>query len=222
MAKRYYWLKLKKDFFLQPEIAILEEEEEGKEILLLYLKLLLMGLEQEGSLRLNEKIPYTEKTLATLTRTSPEITAKGMNLLMEYGLLERQEDGTLYLPGLTEMVGSESESAVKMRKSRNKPSHCDPNVTQSKSIEKEIEIESDPDLEKRRAFFVSTGLDSKDFFRVNLSYDHQQELIALMGYEKLMHYLEKMEQFAALKCRPVKDPYQTILKWYREDCDGRY
>ena len=217
MSKRYYWLKLKKDFFLQPEIAILEQEKEGKEILLFYLKLLLMGLDQEGSLRLNEKLPYTEKTLAMLTHTSPEITAKGMALLAEYGLLERQEDGTLYLPGLSEMVGSEAESTVRSRKSRCNATKCNENATQSKSIEKEIEIESDRETEEKNGFVVP-GQDMMDIdYYVHLPFDQIRSLTQMMGGERLMEYLEKMDRFTELKRRPIKDPYETIIKWYQED-----
>ena len=39
-----------------------------------------------------------------------------------------------------------------------------------------------------------------------------------MGYDRLAGYLEKMDAFTESKGRAFKDPYQTILKWYREDC----
>ena len=50
VSKKYYWLKLKEDFFEQDAIDWLEEQEKGKEYCLFYLKLCLKSLRTNGIL----------------------------------------------------------------------------------------------------------------------------------------------------------------------------
>ena len=64
MAKKYYWLKLQKDFFKRHDIRVLEEQENGKDYVLFYLKLLLESVSHEGHLRFNDTIPYDEKNVS--------------------------------------------------------------------------------------------------------------------------------------------------------------
>ncbi len=225
MAKRFYWLKLKHDFFRRPEIAIIEKERRGKEIILFYLKLLLEGIETAGQLRLNEKIPYNAASLAAVTHMTPTVVEQAMKRLQEFGLLSVREDGTLVLPELSEMIGSETDKAELMRKARkNKKENREGNIVTEELpdcyIEKEIEKETEKEIEKDRreegAVFVQAGQDMTDY-RPTLSLDEQRQLMDLMGGDKLVDYLTKMDQFVALKRRPIKDPYGTILKWYQED-----
>ncbi len=224
MAGRYYWLKLKKDFFDNKKIKILEREKRGKEILLFYLKLLVLGIESEGRLRYDEERSYSVAHLAVITDSTPTLVKLALEQLKSQGFIKLEEDGTLVLPGLSEMVGSEGESASRMRRCREKASQCDANVTESKRLEKEIEkeIDSDPELEESggAAVVVQSGddmIDSLLKYGVRLTISEQNALVDRMGMARLMDYLIKMEQFAILKKRKIKDPYQTILKWYQED-----
>ena len=123
MANKYYWLKLKEDFFQQEAIEWLEEQKNGKEYSLFYLKLCLKSLQNGGTLvrQIGTKtIPYTAKKLGEVTSTSPAIAEQAIELLKDIGLVVEQDDGVLFIPGLTEMVGSESSSreAVKKRTQR--------------------------------------------------------------------------------------------------------
>ena len=70
--KRYYWLKLKNDFFEGDEINWLEEQENGAVYILFYLKLCLWSLRSDGVLmrRVGKmEIPYDTKKLAEITGT---------------------------------------------------------------------------------------------------------------------------------------------------------
>ena len=65
-GKRYYWLKLKKDFFIRHDIRILEAMPNGTNYSLLYLKLMVESIDHEGYLRFSDKIPYTAEMLSTI------------------------------------------------------------------------------------------------------------------------------------------------------------
>ena len=217
VSKRYYWLKLKEDFFEDERITLIFKEARGKEILLVYIRLLLKSIRKEGILRYADARAYTDLELARLTGFSLPLTRLALKTLTECGLVTRDENGTLLMNDFQEMVGSEGESASKMRKSRkNKESLCDHNVTESKSIEQDIQIEKYRDLKKEtEAFNVPRSVN--DLTRCELTAEQQQNLISLMGIAKLRNYIEKIEQFNATHSYSVKEPYTRILQWYQAD-----
>ena len=135
MANKYYWLKLKEDFFQQEAMEWLEEQKNGKEYSLFYLKLCLKSLQNGGTLvrQIGTKtIPYTAKKLGEVTSTSPAIAEQAIELLKDIGLVVEQDNGVLFIPGLTEMVGSESSNANALRQKRYRDKHRSyDSVTQS-------------------------------------------------------------------------------------------
>ena len=145
---RYYWLKLKRDFFKRHDVAILEAFPNGKEVLLLYIKLLCESVDHDGRLRFSDEIPYTAPMLAAVTRTNPEIVESAMEIFRELGLLEVLEDGTIYMTKITDMVGSETADAKKKREQRERnkdkegtnEGQCPENVPKMSDRDKSIEI----------------------------------------------------------------------------------
>ncbi|MCU9815866.1 phage replisome organizer N-terminal domain-containing protein [Paraclostridium sp. AKS73] len=81
--KKYYWLKLKEDFFEEDAISWIEEQENGKDYCLFYLKLCLKSLKTNGLLIRNVGsmlVPYDIKTLARVTNTEPDTVRVAMEL----------------------------------------------------------------------------------------------------------------------------------------------
>lgn len=149
-GKKFYWLKLKRDFFKRHDIRIIEEMPNGKDYVLFYLKLLLESIDHEGSLRFSDTIPYNEQMLSVITNTNVDIVRSAMNLFVELQLIEIFDDHTIFMGEVEKMIGSESESAVRMRRLRQKQqaSLCDGDVQKSDiEIEKEEEIKKDIDIE---------------------------------------------------------------------------
>lgn len=121
--KRYYWLKLKEDFFEEDTIAWLEEQPNGKEYCLFYLKLCLKSLKTEGILARNvgnTLIPYEPESLAKLTNSSADTVRVAMDLFQKIGLIQMMDSGEIYLSQLDELVGSETEYAKQKRLQRSK------------------------------------------------------------------------------------------------------
>ena len=147
-AKKFYWLKLKRDFFKRHDIRIIEEMPNGKDYVLFYLKLLLESIDHEGSLRFSDTIPYNEQMLSVITNTNVDIVRSAMKLFIELQLIEIFDDKTIFMGEVEKMIGSESESAERVRKlrQRNKALLCNGDVQKS-NIEKEIEIKKDKDIE---------------------------------------------------------------------------
>lgn len=157
--RKFFWLKLKEDFFKRNDIKIIESMDNGKEYVLFYLKLLLESISHEGTLRFSDTIPYSEKMLSTITNTNVDIVRSALKVLKELNLIEIYDDQTLYMSEINKMIGSEGASAERMRKSRerSKPSHCDALVTKcddkpsqcdSNVSQRYIEIEKEIDIKK--------------------------------------------------------------------------
>ena len=140
--KRYYWLKLKNDFFEGDEINWLEEQENGAVYILFYLKLCLRSLRSDGVLmrRVGKmEIPYDTKKLAEITGTPLPAAKTAMALLTSAGLVEVQENGALFMPQMEDMTGSETERAAIMRKYRTPKTEKE---NHSEDSDREIEVQS--------------------------------------------------------------------------------
>lgn len=153
VAKKYYWLKLKEDFFDDDAISWIEEQPKGKEYALFYLKLCLKSLKTDGILIRTVGtmlVPYDMKKLSDITKTDFDTVLVAMELLKNIGLVEILENGEIFLPGLQQMVGSESQWAKYKRRtselenfqpgSNELPKNLQ-TENRDKEIEKEIEIE---------------------------------------------------------------------------------
>jgi predicted phage replisome organizer len=156
--KRYYWLKLKRDFFKRHDIEIVEAMPNGKDYVLFYLKLLIESIDHEGALRFSDTIPYDEQMISVITRTNIDIVRSAMKIFEHLNLVEIMDDKTIYLKEAAKLLGCESYSAERVRNYREKQEslisalHCDHIVQKSDEeieIEKEKEIEIDKEKESR-------------------------------------------------------------------------
>ena len=175
--KRYYWLKLDENFFEDDTIAWLEEQENGKDYVIFYLKLALKSLKDDGRLirYVGETlIPYDVRALAKLTNTSPDTVAVSMKTFLEIGLVSQLESGEIYLNQIEEMVGSETDVAKRVRKHRakkalgggEKKELLQGNTSETKSNieiekERELEKESDIDIDKEKNKHANKLADSE-------------------------------------------------------------
>ena len=153
--RRYYWLKLKRDFFKRHDIRIIEAMPNGKDYILFYLKLQCESIDHEGSLRFSEKIPYSETMLATLTDTNVDIVRSAIKVFSELGMMEVLDDGTYFMAEVERLVGSETDWAVKKRLYREShPAIEDKTRTKKDNVRQEKENELEKEKEIKRGHFV--------------------------------------------------------------------
>lgn len=173
MDKKYYWIKLKKDFFDLPTIDWLADQENGYAYIVLYQKLCLLTANNGGELswRVGEMIiPYNAKKIAEMTRFDFDTVVVAMGLFKKLGLIYEQTDGVLRLSEIQEMVGSETQWAEKKRKQRQKTvqkaiseGQSEDNVPLLSEDNVRQEIEIDKEIDKEIENIESTNVDSKDF-----------------------------------------------------------
>ena len=120
-AKRYYWLKLKDDFFTDNLcVKKLQRMKDGAELTLLYLKLLTHSLKDDGILFFQGIEENLAEELALDFDVDAELMGRLIDFLIKYDLLVDQGNDTFLLVEVLEATGSETRQAGYMRKKRNK------------------------------------------------------------------------------------------------------
>lgn len=148
--KKYYWLKLKEDFFEDETIKFIEEQENGIKYSNFYLKLCLKSVKTEGKLiRLvgETLIPYDINSLSKLTGVDFDTVRSAMNLFESIGLVKILESGEIYLSQIDELIGSETNKAQLMRRLRAQQKKVKGNVVTQMLPEIDIDIDKEKDID---------------------------------------------------------------------------
>jgi predicted phage replisome organizer len=214
MSGRYYWLRLKTNFFENDDIKVIESQPNGAQYIIFWQKLMLKSIEQvePGLLRYKEEIPYDERTLATVTNTDVDVVRSAVKLFAELHMVERRSNGDLWIAGVQDLVGSEVNSAERMRRLRERQRHSagllevhpEPAAEEEKAEEPEAQAETE-EGEGEAVDFDEKGSPQKKLF--NLYYRlHKRQLgmdpvfvkadaivldkdLKTYGFEKLSAYI---------------------------------
>ena len=116
--KKYYWLKLNEGFFQQKEIKKLRRIAGGDTYTIIYLKLLLRSLANNGFLYYEGIEPTFAEELALDIDEETENVGVTLNFLHRCGILEEKSEDEYYLLTTGEMTGSETGAARRMRNKR--------------------------------------------------------------------------------------------------------
>ena len=121
-SKRFYWIKLKTDFFNREAIDFLMSQENGCQYIVLYQMLCLKTANNDGklSMQIGEMIvPYDVKKITRDTKYFDfDTVAVALELFKKLGLVYEEEDNILKIAKIDEMVGSECDSAKRVREWR--------------------------------------------------------------------------------------------------------
>lgn len=161
MAKKYFWLKLKDDWFNSKVIKKLRRIAGGDTYTIIYLKMLLLSLKNEGKIYYEGVEDSFEEELALDLNEDIDNVTVTIAYLQKNGLLEILDTNEYFLSEVPEAIGSETDSARRMRISRgnkgkvaleDKMSHCDNIVLECDSnvtkCDTDIEIDIEKELEK--------------------------------------------------------------------------
>lgn len=153
--KRYYWLKLNKDFFGSKRIKKLRKMAGGDTYTIIYLKMQLLSLEKGGYLEYTGLEDEFYKEIA-LDIDEDEVNVRATILyLLSCGLLETSDNIEYLLPFVQDNLGSETASTRRSRISRQnaqKKLQCNSEATgrniSQQNCNVDIEIEKDIDTDK--------------------------------------------------------------------------
>lgn len=174
--KRYFWLKLHKDFFQRKEIKRLRKIAGGDTYTIIYLKMLLRSIMSDGKLYFDGLEDDFASELALDLDEKEENVQITVQYLLKSGLLEMCSNEEYYLPDAKGNTGTETAVASRVRRHREKQKalHCNADVTQMKQLcngEKEKEKEKDREIDssakstttKRKRFEKPTLSEIKEY-----------------------------------------------------------
>jgi predicted phage replisome organizer len=118
MAKKYYWLKLKADFFTSRAMKKLRKIAGGDTYTIIYLKLQLLSLKDEGLLFYEGIEPTFYEEMALALDEDAENVRATMLFLQSMGLLSENNEHEYLLTDVPYLIGGESESAERVRRHR--------------------------------------------------------------------------------------------------------
>ena len=217
MSEKFYWLKLKKDFFKRHDIRIIESMPNGKDYILFYLKLLCESIDHEGGLRFSDTIPYNDEMLSTITNTNVDIVRSAIKVFTELNMMSVLDDGTLYMTEVNKMIGSavDNDNANRQRRFREKKKQealCERydsvtknNESKSIDIDKDIDIYNKEINKEKKTFVVPTLEEIKKYIKEK-DYNVDAETFYNF-YESKGWYVGKNK---------MKDWKKSVVVWHRK------
>lgn len=148
--RRYYWLQLKEDFFKSKEMKLMRKLPGGEELTIIYLKIMLASLPDEGKIYFEGLAEDLAEELALLIDEDTEAVRMALMFLTKKNLLTTNDNYQFTLEQVPEMIGSETASTRRSRKHREtqKLLQCNTDATKRNGdIEIDIDIEKDIELD---------------------------------------------------------------------------
>ncbi|WP_197223680.1 phage replisome organizer N-terminal domain-containing protein [Lysinibacillus sphaericus] len=230
-SKKYYWLKLKDDFFRDKRIKKLRKIAGGDIYTIIYLKMQLLSLKDSGVLFFEGVEDEFYEEVALEIDEEPGNVKMTILFLHNNGLLEEVEKDKFILPETIKSIGSESSSAARVRKHREsqKALQCNTDETYSNAIvtncntetdtEKDIDIDKDIDKETDREknviqssvnYLNDNNLSLlKQFFKNQIGKENSVRDVAAM--EEALQYYEPDLILEAIKVSKKAKTFTYIL-----------
>lgn len=169
-TKKYYWLKLKNDFFTNKKIKKLRKIAGGDTYTIIYLKMQLLSIKDGGKLFFENVEDTFAEELALELDEDVENVKVTLIFLIKNGLLVEVNTEEFVLPETIECIGSETNKAELMRKKRAREKIEGNNVTTmlppvtkcytEKEKEKKIDKEKSNSKSKENIYFQNENLNS--------------------------------------------------------------
>ncbi len=157
--KRYYWLKLNENYFERTEVMAMLAQKNGSEIAVIYLRLMMMGINSDGLIEYEHIMPNLTSEIALKLHCKEAAVSAALEFFSSIGVAEVTEEAVKLLR-MDDIVGSETDSTIRSRLSRSKNSDettSEPSATtmqhpattmqQQCNTDIDIDIEKDTDID---------------------------------------------------------------------------
>ena len=186
--KRYYWIQLTQDFFKSKEMKLLRKIAGGDTHTIIYLKMMLISLEDGGCIYYDGLADNLAEEIALMIDENVEDIKITLLFLESKGLLTRKNDRDYFLEQVPEMVGSETASARRVRKFRENQLALQCNNDETKrngdiDIEKDIDTEIEKDVDENPVALIVEEYQSRIAQLDGTQFEILKEFITLDGME---------------------------------------
>lgn len=223
--RKYYYLKLKENFYNSETMVILESMKDGLLYSNLLLKMYLMSLKSGGILMLNDHLPHTPQTIATFTRHQVGTVERTLKVFLEFGLVEILTDGAYYMADIQLLIGQSSTEGERKKKERMRlkrqkllpsggadicPPYSQGDICPPEIRDKRLDIR---DKENRECVGTPAyGRYQNVFLTDDELTELQKELPALW-----QTYVDRLSEYMASTGKQYQNHAATIRRWAAED-----
>ena len=225
--RKYYYLKLKENYFDEDAIVLLESMQDGILYSNILLKLYLKSLKNGGKLQLDENIPYTAQMIATITRQQVGTVERALQIFMKLGLVEPLPSGALYMSNIELLIGQSSTEGERKKKERMRlkrqkllpsggadicPPYSQGDICPPEIRDKRLDIR-DKSIENRESESARAyGRYQNVFLTDEEMADLQASFPAVWE-----QYIEKLSEYMASTGKRYQSHAATIRRWAGED-----
>ena len=205
--RKYYYLKLKENYFDDDSIVLLESMQDGVLYSNILLKLYLKSLKHGGRLQLDEDIPYTAQMIATITRQQIGTVERALQIFLKLGLVEVLDSGTFYMSNIELLIGQSSTEAERKRAAR----------LQNKALS--APRTNGGHLSDIRPPEIEKGHPAHTYGRYQNVFLTDEELADLqVSFPAVWEqYIEKLSEYMASTGKRYQSHAATIRRWAGED-----
>ncbi len=228
--KKYYWLKLKEDFFRQKEIKKLRKIAGGDTYTVIYLKMLLIAMNNDNKIYFEGiEDDFSDELALELDEDSDNVKMT-LAFLQSQKLIEMVNEDEFLLPYCKDIVGNDKTSTERVRKHRLKKKEeqkklecnvscngsnvsCNENETLEKEKEKDIEKDIEQQQEEKEYVVVVDKI--KDYFQLNEKDVKKVANTYLATFKEIEYLIEKLD---LVKSTPkVENLVGFLIKAIEED-----
>lgn len=186
--KKYYYMRLKENFFDSDEMIILENMDNRDGIIYsnILLKLYLRSLKYEGRLMFNDRIPFNPQMLSTIVRHPVGVVEKALKAFIDLGLVEIMDNGAIYMLDIQNFIGKTTTEADRKKKYRARIAQEKGNVLGSGQMSRQTSDKRTPEkeieLEKELKIEIESEVASSNSNLQKLSNFYQENFGAMSSY----------------------------------------
>ena len=225
--RRFYYLKLKENFYNSETMVILESMQDGLLYSNLLLKMYLMSLKSSGVLLLNDYLPHTVQTIATFTRHQVGTVERALKIFQEFGLVEILTDGAYYMSDIQLLIGQASSEGERKKKERMRlkrqnllPSGETDICPSNGRVDK-----CPPILEYRDKEIRDKSIENREGERARTLGRYQNVFLSAGELSELQadfpaiwqEYIESLSEYMACTGKTYKSHAATIRRWIADD-----
>ncbi|MDT2889387.1 phage replisome organizer N-terminal domain-containing protein [Lactococcus lactis] len=176
--KKYYYMRLKENFFDSDEMIILENMDNGDGIIYsnILLKLYLRSLKYEGRLMFNERIPFNPQMLSTIVRHPVGVVEKALKAFVDLGLVEVMDNGAIYMLDIQNFIGKTTTEADRIKAYRSKINKEKGLVSNDTPKLVQMYDKSTPELEIERELKIEKEVEASKAASTNSDFQNLIEL----------------------------------------------
>lgn len=215
--KRYFWLRLYDDFFTSKRIKKLRALAGGDTYTIIYLKMQLKAIKDDGYLYFDNIMNDFAEELALDIDESADDVRVTIQYLMSVGLLECSENGEQYfLTYLPNLIGSETASTQRSRDCRKRKKEQE--VLQCNTDATQVQHHCNVEIEKRREDIEKENRREErhkhgEYGHVLLTDKQYAKLIDDYGEQPTLLAIKKVDEYCQQYGKSYKDYNLTIRKW---------